>query len=103
MTQDQTQKGKVAVFGATGHTARFVVSELLRRGFTPIAIARDPVEVTKEVYSGWGVVCPQAPGGDAACLDRAVEGAQVPVKCAGAFVDTSDRRAQTGLRDGIPE
>ena len=32
----------VAVFGATGHTGRFVVAELLRRGIRPIAIARDP-------------------------------------------------------------
>ena len=32
----------VAVFGATRHTGRFVVAELLRRGIRPIAIARDP-------------------------------------------------------------
>lgn len=30
----------LAVFGATGHTGRFVVAELLRRGLRPIAIAR---------------------------------------------------------------
>src|SRR2546425_7968023 len=101
MTQDQTQKGKVTVFGATGHTARFVVSELLRRGITPIAIARDPVEVTKEVYSGRGVVCHQATVDDAASLDRAVEGAQVLVNCAGPFADTADALAQAALRAGI--
>ena len=31
----------VAVFGAYGHTGRFVVSELVRRGWTPIASGRD--------------------------------------------------------------
>jgi putative NADH-flavin reductase len=31
----------VAVLGAAGHTGRFVVQELLRRGLTPIAVARD--------------------------------------------------------------
>jgi short subunit dehydrogenase-like uncharacterized protein len=31
----------VAVFGATGHTGRFVIAELLRREMTPIVIARD--------------------------------------------------------------
>ena len=31
----------VAVFGAGGHTGRFVVAELQRRGIVPIAIARD--------------------------------------------------------------
>src|SRR2546428_450817 len=90
MTQDQTQKGKVAVFGATGHTARFVVSELLRRGITPIAIARDPVEVTKEVYSGRGAVCHQATVDHAASLDRPVDGAQFSVNCAGPLAATAD-------------
>jgi NAD(P)-dependent dehydrogenase (short-subunit alcohol dehydrogenase family) len=28
----------VAVYGATGHTGRFVVAELLRRGFVPVAV-----------------------------------------------------------------
>ena len=36
-----TNKPVVAVFGATGHTGRFVIAELLRRVMTPIAIARD--------------------------------------------------------------
>ena len=31
----------VAVYGAAGHTGRFVVRELLRRGFAVIAIGRD--------------------------------------------------------------
>src|SRR5690606_17984251 len=31
----------VVVFGATGHTGRFVVAELVRRGMVPIAVARD--------------------------------------------------------------
>src|SRR5882672_4525000 len=35
-----TNKPVVAVFGATGHTGRFVIAELLRREMTPIAIAR---------------------------------------------------------------
>ncbi|MFD9244042.1 NAD(P)H-binding protein, partial [Streptomyces sp. NPDC059556] len=31
----------VAVFGAYGHTGRFVVAELLARGFVPVAVGRD--------------------------------------------------------------
>nr|BFE78905.1 hypothetical protein GCM10020093_015060 [Planobispora longispora] len=31
----------VAVYGATGHTGRFVVAELLRRGFVPVLVGRD--------------------------------------------------------------
>jgi uncharacterized protein YbjT (DUF2867 family) len=38
----RTAKPVVAVFGATGHTGRFVIAELLRREMKAIAIARDP-------------------------------------------------------------
>ncbi|MGH9883249.1 MAG: saccharopine dehydrogenase, partial [Pyrinomonadaceae bacterium] len=37
MTSNQT----VTVFGAYGHTGRFVVSELRKRGWTPILSGRD--------------------------------------------------------------
>jgi uncharacterized protein YbjT (DUF2867 family) len=36
-----TTQPAVAVIGATGYTGRFVVADLLRRGITPIAIARN--------------------------------------------------------------
>ncbi len=42
----QTTKPTVAVFGAAGHTGRFVVGELLRRGIVPITIARDAATLT---------------------------------------------------------
>lgn len=32
---------QVAVFGAYGHTGRFVVAELLERGYTPVLSGRD--------------------------------------------------------------
>ena len=48
MEKMTTAKPVVAVVGATGHTGRFVVAELLRREMTPIAIARDPACVAIE-------------------------------------------------------
>ena len=49
MTSNQT----VTVFGAYGHTGRFVVSELRRRGLTPILSGRDSarLKAMHEVYS----------------------------------------------------
>ncbi|WP_247668070.1 hypothetical protein [Micromonospora sp. C81] len=32
---------RVAVFGAYGHTGRFVVTELRERGFVPLLLGRD--------------------------------------------------------------
>ena len=37
-----TSNQRVTVFGAYGHTGRFVVSELRQRGWTPILSGRDP-------------------------------------------------------------
>jgi short subunit dehydrogenase-like uncharacterized protein len=36
----------VTVFGAYGHTGRFVVSELRKRELTPILSGRDPTKLT---------------------------------------------------------
>jgi short subunit dehydrogenase-like uncharacterized protein len=35
----------VTVFGAYGHTGRFVVAELCQRGWTPILAGRDPTKL----------------------------------------------------------
>ena len=43
---------KVAVYGATGHTGRLVVGELLRRGFHPIAVARAVALAKASAYLG---------------------------------------------------
>ena len=37
----------VLVYGAYGHTGRFVVAELLRRGLTPVLSGRDPARLGK--------------------------------------------------------
>jgi len=42
MTSNQT----VTVFGAYGHTGRFVVSKLRRRGWTPILSGRDEAKLS---------------------------------------------------------
>jgi len=44
----------IAVFGASGHTGRFMVAQLLRRGFAPLAIGRDSkVGLSQEQLDGW--------------------------------------------------
>jgi putative NADH-flavin reductase len=45
-TLSKKDKRVVAVFGATGHTGRFVVAELSQRGMTPVAVARDAEALT---------------------------------------------------------
>jgi uncharacterized protein YbjT (DUF2867 family) len=84
-----TQTGKntaepvVAVFGATGHTGRFVVAELLRRGMTPIAIARNVKALSAAHFPENEVYRRQATIDDAASLDRALHEAQAVITARG--------------------
>ncbi|MEU8397099.1 saccharopine dehydrogenase NADP-binding domain-containing protein [Nonomuraea sp. NPDC048892] len=109
----------VVVYGATGHTGRFVVTELLRRGFTPILSGRDANRLTalaKELGEGLAPGSVQAsgrvaPGGvevraasvdDPEALDRALAGAAAVVNCAGPFAVTGGPVVEAALRAGIP-
>jgi NAD(P)-dependent dehydrogenase (short-subunit alcohol dehydrogenase family) len=100
-TKNDTTKPVVAVFGATGHTGRFVVAELLRRGMTPIAIARDAKALSAANFPENEVYRRQATIDDDASLDRALHEAQAVINCAGPFVDTADPIASAALRTGI--
>ena len=90
----------VAVVGATGHTGRFVVAELQRRGIAPIAIGRDAAALDANFHDQ-GIVCRQASVDDAASLDRALDGARAVINCAGPFLDTAGAVASAALRAGI--
>jgi short subunit dehydrogenase-like uncharacterized protein len=91
----------VAVFGATGHTGRFVVAELLRRKIASIAIARSTAALAAVTFPEHEVVRRQATVDDGDSLQRALQGAQAVINCAGPFLDTADALADAALRSGI--
>lgn len=93
-------KSVVAVVGATGRTGRFVVADLLRRGITPIAIARNAAALEAEDLDQ-EVIRRQAMVDNAGSLDRSLEGAQAVINAAGPFLDTADAVASAALRAGI--
>jgi len=90
----------IAVVGATGHTGRFVVAELRRRGIAPIAIARDSAALDTAFPDQDQRRLP-ARLDDRAALDRALDGARAVINCAGPFIDTADAVAAAALRAGI--
>jgi uncharacterized protein YbjT (DUF2867 family) len=92
----------IAVFGASGHTGRFVIAELLRRGFAPLAIGRDSAKMTELGFQESGVTIRTASVDDPASLDRALAGAAAVINCAGPFLDTADVVAAAALRARIP-
>lgn len=103
MTQSEKSGNRwtVAVFGASGHTGRFVISELLRRGFTPLAIGRDRAKMTKAGFQDRNVEIRTASIENPASLDRALAGAAAVINCAGPFLDTADVLAAAALRARI--
>ncbi|MEV4437343.1 saccharopine dehydrogenase NADP-binding domain-containing protein [Streptomyces sp. NPDC049555] len=98
-THDKT--GTVAVFGAYGHTGRFVVQELLDRGLTPVLSGRDEGRLEALAADLGGVEARTASAGDPASLDRALAGAAAVVNCAGPFAGTAAPVIEAALRAGI--
>ncbi|MFE1288691.1 saccharopine dehydrogenase family protein [Streptomyces sp. NPDC058751] len=92
----------VTVFGAYGHTGRFVVAELLERGFTPVLSGRDAGKL-KDLADSWpGLEVRPATVDDPASLDRALTGAAAVVNCAGPFATTAAPVIEAALRARIP-
>jgi saccharopine dehydrogenase-like protein len=91
----------VTVFGAYGHTGRFVVSELLKRGFTPILSGRDVAKLKEAGNAHPGSEVRVATVDDPASLDRALSGAVAVINCAGPFIDTAGPVIDAALRASI--
>ncbi|MCM2579998.1 saccharopine dehydrogenase family protein [Streptomyces meridianus] len=92
----------VAVFGAYGHTGRFVVAQLRERGFVPVLSGRDAAKLKVLQASQPGLDVRPASVGEPASLDRALAGAAAVVNCAGPFATTAAPVIEAALRAGIP-
>ncbi|MET7981504.1 MULTISPECIES: saccharopine dehydrogenase NADP-binding domain-containing protein [unclassified Streptomyces] len=92
----------VTVFGAYGHTGRFVVEELLERGFTPVLSGRDAGKLKELASSRPDVEVRPASVDDPASLDHALAGAAAVINCAGPFATTAAPVIEAALRAGIP-
>ncbi|MEU9861496.1 saccharopine dehydrogenase NADP-binding domain-containing protein [Streptomyces sp. NPDC047971] len=92
----------VTVFGAYGHTGRFVVAELARRGFVPVLSGRDAAKLHDLAASWPGADVRPASVDDPSALDRALHGADAVINCAGPFAATAAPLIEAALRAGIP-
>jgi short subunit dehydrogenase-like uncharacterized protein len=81
---------RIAVFGAHGHTARFVIAELRQRGWEPRLSGRDT--------SGHGGLDRLATIDDPPSLDRALAGCAAVINCAGPFGETAPALVEAALR-----
>ncbi|MFM0648070.1 saccharopine dehydrogenase NADP-binding domain-containing protein [Paraburkholderia bryophila] len=91
----------VAVYGASGHTGRFVVAELQRRGLGVVRIGRDAARLQEspaDATTPWRV----ADVGHPEQLDAALRGTHAVINCAGPFLDTALPIVDAALRARIP-
>ncbi|WP_206731356.1 saccharopine dehydrogenase NADP-binding domain-containing protein [Streptomyces sp. C] len=91
----------VAVFGAYGHTGRFVVAELAARGYVPVPSGRN-AQALQELAEEQGLDARVATVEDAASLDRALAGTVAVINCAGPFATTTGPVIEAALRAKIP-
>ncbi|MEU9003330.1 saccharopine dehydrogenase NADP-binding domain-containing protein [Streptomyces sp. NPDC048551] len=96
------QRPVVVVYGATGHTGRFVLAELRRRGLAAIASGRDAARLEALAAEWPEVAVRPAAVDDPAALDRALAGAAAVINCAGPFAVTAGPLVGAALRAGIP-
>nr|WP_298098583.1 saccharopine dehydrogenase NADP-binding domain-containing protein [uncultured Shinella sp.] len=90
----------VAVFGAGGHTGRFVIKELLRRGLRPVAVVRAMAQLRQSHIFDPQIIMHEASVDDALSLDRAFAGVSAVINCAGPFLDTAAAVAAAAIRAG---
>jgi short subunit dehydrogenase-like uncharacterized protein len=91
---------RVLVYGATGHTGRFVVDELVRRGLAPVLAGRSAERLA--AVSPRHAALDQRVAGldDPDLLRRAIAGVGAIINCAGPFLDTAAPLARAAVEAG---
>jgi short subunit dehydrogenase-like uncharacterized protein len=92
---------RVVVYGAYGHTGRFVTAELCRRGLVPILSGRDTDKLAALGTRHPDLEVRPAAIDDPGSLERAISGAAAVINCAGPFLDTARPVAAAAVRSGV--
>ena len=91
---------RVLVYGAAGHTGRFVVDELLRRGLTPVLAGRSAERLAAVPQRHAALERRVVGVDDPAALRRALDGVGAVINCAGPFLDTALPLARAAVAGG---
>jgi short subunit dehydrogenase-like uncharacterized protein len=92
----------VLVYGAYGHTGRFIVAELIDRGLTPVLSGRDHGKLQVSSATHGGLEFRVAALDDPLALDRAMSGVAAVINAAGPFAATAAPVFDAALRARIP-
>jgi short subunit dehydrogenase-like uncharacterized protein len=105
MAKNETGVGRargasVAVVGAAGHTGRFVVAELLKRGVVPVGIVRPGGRAAELRVRFPGLEVREVSLELPANLDSALADVSAVINCAGPFLDTAEPVLRAALKAG---
>ncbi|MFD7978247.1 saccharopine dehydrogenase NADP-binding domain-containing protein [Streptomyces sp. NPDC059071] len=96
-----TPQRTVAIFGAYGHTARFLIDEFHKRGFRLALGGRDPERMSALAEAHPYARSHVATVDDPASLDALLAGAALVINAAGPFGDTTPPLIEAALRAGV--
>ena len=97
-----TDASSVLVYGAYGLTGRFVVTEMVRRGLTPVLGGRSAARLAALADLHPDLHVRLADAADPESLDRALVGVDAVINCAGPFLDTAVPVVEAALRAQVP-
>ncbi|MBT1704934.1 saccharopine dehydrogenase NADP-binding domain-containing protein [Chryseosolibacter indicus] len=92
---------KIAVYGAYGHTAGFVIDSILHRGWTPVLVGRNHIKLSalKSKYPQLEIRVAEIETPKS--LDNAFKDTIFIINCAGPFLDTAFPLIESALRLSI--
>ncbi|WP_406843173.1 saccharopine dehydrogenase family protein [Flavobacterium soyae] len=94
-------KKSIAIYGAYGHTGKFITAELYQQGYTLVLSGRDEEKLLSLKQKHPESTIKTANINDEKTLDNAFSGADIIINCAGPFLDTAEPIIQSALRLGI--
>jgi hypothetical protein len=99
-TVDDSSNATILVYGAYGHTARFIVNELRARRFKLLLSGRDS-ERLAALADGEGQELRVATVDDPSSLDHALAGSSLVINCAGPFAESAPALIEAAARAQI--
>jgi short subunit dehydrogenase-like uncharacterized protein len=92
----------ILVYGAYGHTGRFIISELINKGFTPVLSGRDRQKLGDVSAVHGGLEVRVASLDDPMALVRALAGTAAVINAAGPFAITASRMVDAAIHARLP-
>lgn len=94
-------ENKIVIYGAYGHTGKFIVSELHRQGYKNLILSgrdQEKLVLLNQEYPDLKIKI--ADIHDPKTLDNAFSGAEIIINCAGPYLDTAEPIIKSALRSG---